>query len=97
MADYFDVDPAAANAPNDCSCCGRDIDDCICRECSVCGAQGDPACYGRKSRGKHGLKFTQRQKYGLRLHEIDREIESLQSEASYLSEADSILNRSGYK
>ena len=34
-----------------CEVCGLDPSDCICPECSVCGATGDPACYD-----KHGLK-----------------------------------------
>lgn len=29
-----------------CALCVRSVDDCICPECPVCGAAGDPACYG---------------------------------------------------
>lgn len=28
-----------------CTCCGQPTDHCICPECSVCGAFGDPNCY----------------------------------------------------
>ena len=28
-----------------CDVCGKMADDCICPECTVCGAQGDPKCY----------------------------------------------------
>lgn len=46
--------PGAANDPNapynqtegPCEVCGQDIyGDCVCPECPVCGATGDPACY----------------------------------------------------
>jgi hypothetical protein len=45
--------PGAANDPNapwnqgdgPCDVCGEPVDACICPECPVCGAQGDPACY----------------------------------------------------
>lgn len=47
--------PGAANDPNapynqtdegPCDVCGQNIyGDCICQDCPVCGATGDPACY----------------------------------------------------
>jgi hypothetical protein len=33
-----------------CGVCGQSVDDCICPECPVCDAQGDPFCYDH-----HGL------------------------------------------
>ena len=29
---------------------------CICPECEICGAQGDPSCYGRGARTNHDLQ-----------------------------------------
>lgn len=39
-----------------CEVCGKDVDDCICPECPVCGTQGDPGCYKT-----HGLKRSEEQ------------------------------------
>lgn len=39
-----------------CAVCGKDLDDCICPECPVCGQVGDPGCYDN-----HGLVRTQEQ------------------------------------
>jgi hypothetical protein len=58
--------PGAANDPNapwnqqagPCEVCGLEVeDDCICQECPVCGAHGDPKCYR-----EHGLVRTEEQK-----------------------------------
>jgi hypothetical protein len=48
--------PGAASDPNapwnqedpPCDICKRDPFDCICPECPVCGACGDPLCYDEK-------------------------------------------------
>ena len=36
-----------------CEVCGRMVEDCICPECPVCRAHGDPHCYP-----SHGLEVT---------------------------------------
>lgn len=43
-------DPAA-DYEGACEVCGHDVAGCICPECPVCGAQGDPKCHA-----EHGLK-----------------------------------------
>lgn len=47
-----DIDPG----DQPCEVCGKDIDDCVCPECDVCGTQGDPKCYT-----EHGMKKTKEQ------------------------------------
>jgi hypothetical protein len=42
-------DPAADVFPA-CELCGHDASDCICPECPVCSATGDPKCYGEHFR-----------------------------------------------
>jgi hypothetical protein len=49
------IDDLFAEGP--CDICGKDVDHCICPECPVCGAIGDPVCYDL-----HGLVQTQEQK-----------------------------------
>jgi hypoxanthine-guanine phosphoribosyltransferase len=44
--------------------CGKDVDNCICPECPVCEAIGDPLCYE-----KHGLIQTEEQKESLAKYE----------------------------
>lgn len=41
-----------------CEICGQAVDDCVCPECSICNAYGDPFCYIN-----HGLKRTEEQKF----------------------------------
>ena len=49
--------PAGCSGPPDddydpyCKICGRHEEECICPECSVCGAKGDPECYSEKTHG----------------------------------------------
>ncbi len=44
-----------------CQTCGKNLDDCICPECAVCGSVGDPDCYIREGKIHHGLVKTQEQ------------------------------------
>jgi len=56
--------PPGCSGPPDneepCEVCGREVDNCICPECPVCGAYGDPGCYL-----DHGLELTAEQVKGL--------------------------------
>jgi predicted nucleic acid-binding Zn ribbon protein len=40
----------------DCDVCGRPADACLCPECPVCSAHGDPRCYEA-----HGLVLSEEQ------------------------------------
>ena len=60
--------------------CGKNVDRCICPECSVCGTQGDPQCYDQ-DRG-HGLVRTSSQVESLRV-EKDKWEAIAQAEAEY--------------
>jgi len=61
-------------ADNPCEMCGNHPDNCICPECPVCQAYGDPACYKN-----HGLICTSAQISGQesRAEEIAMEREAL--------------------
>lgn len=51
---YGEGGPAAFGGPEPyeiCEVCHRDIDDCLCPVCPVCGEQGNPRCYA-----DHGLR-----------------------------------------
>lgn len=71
--------PGAANDPSapynqvdpPCGVCGHDCEACICPECPVCGAQGDPGCYDA-----HGLERTPAQVDSLREAEARWEAEN---------------------
>lgn len=60
--------PGCSGPPDDdegpCEVCGLAVDDCICPECLVCGAYGDPYCYL-----EHGLRRTEEQKFSLEVAE----------------------------
>ena len=45
-----------------CEICLGNPDDnsCLCPECEICGAQGDPACYGKGHRTNHGLQVSKK-------------------------------------
>jgi hypothetical protein len=54
-----------------CECCGHDSADCICPECPICGAMGNPKCYSspymmviQHENSDHGLKFNREQLIG---------------------------------
>jgi len=52
----------AAGVDQPCAVCCRPVDDCVCPECPVCGAQGDPACYADPPRVEgHGMRLTREQ------------------------------------
>lgn len=65
--------PGAAGDPNapwnqvegPCDVCGKNVDDCICPECPVCGEIGRVNCYEDFSETNHGLKMNQEQKVSL--------------------------------
>jgi hypothetical protein len=52
--------PGCNGPPNDdegpCMVCGKELEDCICPECPVCGYQGDETCYF-----EHGMVRSQEQ------------------------------------
>jgi hypothetical protein len=59
-----------------CEICGEHIDNCICPECPVCGAVGDPLCYkakphpyGKYYPGHHGMVRTEEQKFLMEVNE----------------------------
>lgn len=74
------VTTAMINALSDegpCEVCGRFVDDCICPECPVCQAVGDPDCYDQ-----HGMLRTAEQiasmqhAKAMQADEIQQELES---------------------
>lgn len=67
MANFgWSYPPGAANDPNApynqedgaCDICGNPVDSCLCPECPVCGAYGDPICYE-----DHGLMMSIEQEH----------------------------------
>lgn len=63
-----------------CEICGKWVDDCICPECSVCEAYGDPRCYK-----EHGLEMTKEQIESKKKFEDEEELRAKQ-EMEYLKE-----------
>lgn len=51
-----------------CQVCCRQVDTCICPECLVCGAKGDPECYFDCGNG-HGLFLSKEQRLAILEHE----------------------------
>ena len=74
--------PGCSGTPWDddqpCEVCGKDVERCICPECSVCGSQGDPQCYDQE----HGLVRTAAQVESLRA-EMNKWEADAQAEAEY--------------
>lgn len=52
-----------------CLICGLVPDECICPECPVCSAYGDPKCYL-----EHGLRRTEEQKFSLEVTKREEEL-----------------------
>ena len=63
----WNMPPGCSRVPGDeeapCAVCGLACDDCVCPECPVCGASGDPNCYGDPDGGSghHGLQLSRAQ------------------------------------
>ena len=76
--------PGCSGSPWDdyrpCDVCGKDVERCLCPECSVCGCQGDPQCYDQEH--GHGLVRTAAQVKSLRA-EMDKCEAIAQAEAEY--------------
>lgn len=79
--------PPGCSGPPDpadqiCELCGKFVDDCVCPECPVCEAFGDPVCYE-----KHGLIRTEEQnkslaEYEARMKEMDEENKKMEEQMS---------------
>lgn len=76
--------PPGCSGPPDyddypCEICGELPDNCICPECPVCGAVGDPQCYKVRPKGyshlgdHHGLVRSEVQKFNLECNEREWE------------------------
>lgn len=63
MARRSDFDRHIEREPTEypCGICGKLPDDCICPECPVCHAFGDPRCYSNVSPPGHGLTVSPEQ------------------------------------
>lgn len=81
--------PGCSGTPCDddrpCEVCGKDVERCLCPECSVCGCQGDPHCYEQEH--GHGLVRTAAQVESLRL-EMDKFETIAHAEADYWAARD---------
>jgi hypothetical protein len=71
----------AAGGDGPCDVCGKDVNDCICPECEVCGCTGDPSCYDDLSRALHARNELERES-GRRGHGLVRTQEQIESKAS---------------
>lgn len=64
--------PGCSGTPFDedypCEVCGREVGQCVCPECPVCGEQGNPDCYEQ-----HGMIRTDAQVESLRAAEAEWE------------------------
>jgi len=67
---YRDID-AALGLDQPCEVCGKLEEDCICPECPVCHAHGDPKCYEH-----HGLVRTEEQIDSLEEMHVDIEADA---------------------
>jgi hypothetical protein len=69
---HADID-RAAGVGQPCDMCGLDVDseECICEECPVCGAYGDPYCYEH-----HGMPYNMAQYMTLKEQEAKWEEEA---------------------
>lgn len=73
-----------------CEMCGKDADSCVCPECPLCAAQGDPNCYREVDLGVcgglHG-KETKLQKLAraeFDISSLKEEVQRLQQYIEYL-------------
>ena len=70
-----------------CEVCGQSPDDCICPECRVCHAHGNPDCYDDLwIGGGHGMKRSLEQQIGKLELEIAIDRENLRKQEDYLAE-----------
>jgi hypothetical protein len=91
----WDYPPGCNSVPGDepdppCEVCCNDIDDCICPECQICGAYGDPLCYI-----EHGLRRTWQQKMDYVVNQRQWEMAARDDNLSwdrYVGEAESIFD-----
>jgi hypothetical protein len=67
-----------------CKTCGKDVDNCICPECPVCGVVGEPDCYLEEWRGGHGLTFTLEQKIGQAKLELAIREQAVEDQRMYI-------------
>jgi hypothetical protein len=73
-----------------CPSCGMDPADCICPECPVCGAQGDPVCYNQdvnnnRNHSINYLFYNKAQRMGQSRLKIAQLKEQIADEEQYMA------------
>jgi hypothetical protein len=79
----------ACGGEGPCECCGNSVDACICPQCLVCEAQGDPDCYIGDAVEEAHLKYTNAQLVG----QTERRILELEQQLSEEHDALEVLQR----
>ena len=69
-----------------CECCGYDPAECICQECPVCNATGDPQCYDKKAHSRyHHMAYGKEQLIGQTRMKIAALQDEISAESQYIA------------
>ena len=75
-----------------CEMCSQPVDGCICPECPVCGAAGDPVCYQEHDLVESEEQIRSRQMVeAWESQQLDRELDELFNHCTLLKIPDSVL------